>query len=418
MDNQELGLETQLIRTQLERTQYLEHSVPLYLTSSFIFEDAEDMRASFAEETLNNKTNSAENENGVLGIPGQITELFPKKERNIYSRFSNPNTSEFVEKICLMEGAEDGYAFATGMAAVYSTFAALLNSGDHIVSASSVFGSTHTLFTKYFPKWNITTSYFDVNKPETIEDFIQPNTKILYAESPTNPAVDVLDLELLGKIAKKHNLILIIDNCFATPYIQNPIQFGADLVIHSATKLIDGQGRVLGGVTVGRSDLIREIYLFSRNTGPALSPFNAWVLSKSLETLPVRIEKHCENALKVAEFLESHPNVAAVKYPFLKSHPQYEVAKRQMKLGGNIVAFEIKGGIEAGRQFLDKIKLCSLSANLGDTRSIVTHPASTTHSKLTEEERLAVSITDGLVRVSVGLETVNDVINDLKQALE
>ncbi|RBA28481.1 trans-sulfuration enzyme family protein [Flavobacterium tibetense] len=390
MSNQNLGLETQAIRTQLERTQYLEHSVPLYLTSSFIFEDAEDMRASFAEE----------------------------KERNIYSRFSNPNTFEFVEKICLMEGAEDGYAFATGMAAVYSTFAALLNSGDHIVSASSVFGSTHTLFTKYFPKWNITTSYFDVNKPETIENFIQPNTKILYAESPTNPAVDILDLELLGKIAKKHNLILIIDNCFATPYIQNPIQFGADLVIHSATKLIDGQGRVLGGVTVGRSDLIREIYLFSRNTGPALSPFNAWVLSKSLETLPVRIEKHCENALKVAEFLENHPNVASVKYPFLKSHLQYEVAKRQMKLGGNIVAFEIKGGIESGRKFLDKIKLCSLSANLGDTRSIVTHPASTTHSKLTEEERLAVSITDGLVRVSVGLETVQDVINDLKQALE
>lgn len=390
MSNQNLGLETQAIRMQLERTQYLEHSVPLYLTSSFIFEDAEDMRASFAEE----------------------------KERNIYSRFSNPNTSEFVEKIYLMEGAEDGYAFASGMAAVYSTFAALLNSGDHIVSASSVFGSTHTLFTKYFPKWNITTSYFDINQPETIENFIQPNTKILYAESPTNPAVDILDLELLGKLAKKQNLILIIDNCFATPYIQNPIQFGADLVIHSATKLIDGQGRVLGGVTVGRSDLIREIYLFSRNTGPALSPFNAWVLSKSLETLPVRIEKHCENALKVAEFLENHPNVASVKYPFLKSHPQYEVAKKQMKLGGNIVAFEIKGGIESGRKFLDKIKLCSLSANLGDTRSIVTHPASTTHSKLTEEERLAVSITDGLVRVSVGLETVQDVINDLKQALE
>jgi O-succinylhomoserine sulfhydrylase len=383
------NFETIAVRTQVERTQFLEHSVPLYLTSSFVFEDAEDMRASFAEE----------------------------KDRNIYSRFSNPNTSEFVDKICKMEGAEDGYAFATGMAAVYSTFAALLNAGDHIVSAGSVFGSTHTLFTKYFPKWNITTSYFDVNHPETIESFIQPNTKILYAESPTNPAVDILDLELLGAIAKKRNLILIIDNCFATPYIQNPIQFGAHLVIHSATKLIDGQGRVLGGVVVGNKDLIREIYLFSRNTGPALSPFNAWVLSKSLETLPVRVDRHCENALKVAEFLENHPNVASVKYPFLKSHPQYEVAKKQMKLGGNIVAFEIKGGIEAGRKFLDRIKLCSLSANLGDTRSIVTHPASTTHSKLTEEERLAVSITDGLVRVSVGLETVQDVINDLKQAL-
>ena len=390
MSKQELGFETKAIRSQLERTQYSEHSVPLYLTSSFVFEDAEDMRASFAEE----------------------------KERNLYSRFSNPNTSEFVEKICQMEGAEDGFAFATGMAAVYSTFAALLNAGDHIVSVGSVFGSTHTLFTKYFPKWNITSSYFDINKPETIENFIQPNTKIIFAESPTNPAVDILDLEFLGKIAKKHNLILIIDNCFATPYIQNPIKFGADLVIHSATKLIDGQGRVLGGVTVGRSDLVREIYLFSRNTGPALSPFNAWILSKSLETLPVRIEKHCENALKVAEFLEAHPKVRMVKYPFLKSHPQYEVAKKQMKLGGNIVAFEIKGGIEAGRKFLDKIQLCSLSANLGDTRSIVTHPASTTHSKLSVEERLSVSISDGLVRVSVGLETVADIIADLKQALE
>ena len=389
MNESEFGFETQAIRTQLERSQFQEHSVPLYLTSSFVFEDAEDMRASFSEE----------------------------KDRNIYSRFSNPNTTEFVEKICKMEGAEAGYAFATGMAAVYSTFAALLNSGDHIVSASSVFGSTHALFTKYFPKWNIQTSYFDINNPETIESYITENTKIIYAESPTNPAVDILDLEYLGQIAKKHNLILIIDNCFATPYIQNPIQFGAHLVIHSATKLIDGQGRVLGGVTVGREDLIREIYLFSRNTGPALSPFNAWVLSKSLETLAVRLEKHCENALAVAEFLEKHPNVNLVKYPFLKSHPQYEIAKKQMRLGGNVVAFEIKEGLESGRKFLDKIKLCSLSANLGDTRTIVTHPASTTHSKLSVEELLAVSITDGLVRVSVGLETVKDVIADLNQAL-
>jgi O-succinylhomoserine sulfhydrylase len=389
MNEQEFGFETQAIRNQLERTQYLEHSVPLYLTSSFVFEDAEDMRASFAEE----------------------------KDRNIYSRYSNPNTNEFVDKICAMEGAEAGFAFASGMAAVYSTFAALLKSGDHIVSASSVFGATHSLFVNYFPKWNIETSYFDLTKPETIESFIQPNTKILFAESPTNPAVDIIDLELLGAIAKKHNLILIIDNCFATPYIQQPIKWGAHLVVHSATKLIDGQGRVLGGITVGNADLIKDIYLFSRLTGPSLSPFNAWVLSKSLETLAIRVDRHCENALKVAEFLESHPNVNTVKYPFLKSHPQYEIAKKQMKLGGSIVAFEIKGGIEAGRAFLDKIKLCSLSPNLGDTRTIVTHPASTTHSKLTVEERLAVSITDGLVRVSVGLETVEDVIADLKQAL-
>lgn len=389
MDEQEFGFETQAIRAHIDRSQYQEHSTPLYISSSFVFEDAEDMRASFTEE----------------------------KVRNIYSRFSNPNTTEFVDKVCAMEGAEAGYAFATGMAAIYSSFAALLSSGDHIVSAGSVFGSTHALFMTYFPKWNITTSYFDINKPETIESFIQPNTKILYAETPTNPGVDVVDLELLGQIAKKHNLILIIDNCFATPYIQQPIKYGAHIVIHSATKLMDGQGRVLGGVAVGDADLIRQIYLFSRNTGPAMSPFNAWVLSKSMETLALRVDRHCENAVKVAEFLEAHPKVNSVKYPFLKSHPKYEIAKKQMLLGGNIIAFEIKGGLEAGRAFLDKIKLCSLSANIGDAKTIVTHPASTTHSKLSTEEKLAVGITEGLVRVSVGLETVKDVIADLEQAL-
>lgn len=384
------NFETHAIKNQTERTQFSEHSTPLYLTSSFVFDDAEDMRASFAEE----------------------------KQKNLYSRFSNPNTTEFVDKIVAMEKAEAGYAFATGMAAVFSTFGALLNAGDHVVSCRSVFGSTHTLFTKYLPKWNIETSYFKVNEVDKIESLIQPKTKILYAETPTNPAVDVLDLKLLGTIAKKHNLLLIIDNCFATPYLQNPIDFGADIVIHSATKLIDGQGRVLGGVAVGKEDLIREIYLFSRNTGPAMSPFNAWVLSKSLETLAIRVEKHCENALKVAVFLENHPKVNLVKYPFLKSHPQYKIAKKQMKLGGNIIAFEVKGGIDAGRNFLNAIKLCSLSANLGDTRTIVTHPASTTHSKLSEKDRLEVGITDGLVRVSVGLEHVEDIINDLKQALQ
>jgi len=382
--------ETEAIRTQINRTEFLEHSMPMYLTSSFVFEDAEDMRASFSEE----------------------------KDRNIYSRFTNPNTTEFVDKICKMEGAEAGYAFATGMAAVFSTFAALLNSGDHIVSARSIFGSTHSLFTKFLPKWNINTSYFKVDEVDTLESLITPETKILYVESPTNPAVDVLDLEYLGKIAKKHNLIYVVDNCFATPYLQQPIKFGADLVIHSATKMIDGQGRVLGGVTVGKADLMREIYLFARNTGPALSPFNAWVLSKSLETLAVRAEKHCENAVKVAEFLENHEKINMVKYPFLKSHPQYEVAKKQMLLGGNVVAFEVKGGIDAGRKFLNSIKMCSLSANLGDTRTIVTHPASTTHSKLSEEDRNEVGITDGLVRISVGLEHVDDVIDDLKQALD
>lgn len=383
------NFETDAIRTQTERTEFLEHSVPLYLTSSFVFEDAEDMRASFAEE----------------------------KVRNIYSRFSNPNCSEFVEKVCQMERAEDGFAFATGMAAVFSTFAALLKSGDHIVSARSVFGSTHTIFTKIFPKWNITTSYGDVNDIDAWETLIQPSTKIIYAETPTNPGVDVIDLEKLGALAKKHNLLLIIDNCFATPYLQQPIKYGAHLCIHSGTKFMDGQGRVLGGITVGRSDLVKEIYVFSRNTGPALSPFNAWVLSKSLETLAVRMDRHCSNALKLAEYLEQHESVSWVKYPFLKSHPQYEVAKKQMKQGGGVVAFELKGGVEAGRKFLDALKMLSLSANLGDTRTIVTHPASTTHSKLSEVERLAAGITPGLVRISAGLEHIEDIIADIEQAL-
>lgn len=381
--------ETKAIRNQLERSQYLEHTTPLYLTSSFIFDDAEDMRASFAEE----------------------------KQRNIYSRFSNPNTTEFIDKICAMEEAEDGVAFASGMAAIYATFAALLESGDHVVSARAVFGSTHALFTKYFPKWQIETTYFDIAKPETLVACIRPNTKIIYAETPTNPGVAVLDLEYLNRIAKQHKVLLIIDNCFATPYIQQPIKFGADLVIHSATKLLDGQGRVLGGVTVGKKELIREIYLFSRNTGSALSPFNAWILSKSLETLAIRVERHAENAMKIAEKLTEHDAVNNVKYPFLPSHPQYAIAKKQMRLGGNIISFELKGGLEKGQRFLNKIQMCSLSANLGDSRTIVTHPASTTHSKLSEEDRIAVGISDGLVRLSVGLEHVDDIWFDLQNAL-
>jgi O-succinylhomoserine sulfhydrylase len=383
------AFETEAIRAQMERSHNLEHSAPIYMTSSFVFEDAEDMRASFSEE----------------------------KERNIYSRYSNPNTSELIEKVAKMEGVEDGVAFASGMSAIYTTFAALLSSGDHIVSCRAVFGSTHTLYTQFFPKWGIEHSYFDPGDFDTLEATITPKTKILYVESPTNPGVSVLDLRRLSEVAKKHGLLYIVDNCFATPYLQQPAQFGADLIIHSSTKLMDGQGRVLGGITVGSKELIRSIYLFARITGTALSPFNAWVLSKSLETLAVRVERHCQNAHELATRLEKHAKVSWVRYPFLPSHPQYELAKAQMKMGGSIVAFEIAGGLEKGRQFIDAIKLCSLSANLGDTRSIVTHPASTTHSKLSSAERLQVEITDGMIRLSVGLEHVNDVWDDLNQAL-
>lgn len=381
--------ETKAIRTQTERSQHAEHSTPLFLTSSFVFEDAEEMRAAFAEE----------------------------KKMNIYSRFTNPNATEFVDKMVALEGGEAGYSFATGMSAVFNTFAALLNAGDHIISSDSVFGSTHSLFKKFLPKWNINTSYFPADDLDAIESLITSTTKILYAESPTNPGVQILDMEALGKIAKKYNLLLVIDNCFATPYIQQPIKFGADLVIHSATKLIDGQGRVLGGAVVGRKELIREIYLFARNTGPSISPFNAWILSKSLETLAVRIERHCETALKIATDLENHPKVNWLKYPFLKSHPKYDLARKQMKLGGNIIAFEIEGGLDAGRTFLNNIKMCSLTANLGDSRTIVSHPASTTHSKLSDDEKAAVGITNGMIRVSIGLEHHEDIMNDILQAL-
>ena len=382
--------ETEAIRTQMERSLFAEHSSPLYLTSSFVFEDAEELRAAFADEL----------------------------ERNIYSRFSNPNSQELVEKICVLEGADDGVAFASGMAAVYTSFAALLSSGDHIVSVRSIFGSTHTLFKKYFTKWNIETTYFDASTPEVIEEAIQHNTKIIYIETPTNPGLDILDMGYLSDIAKKHQILLVVDNCFATPYLQKPIDFGADLVIHSATKLIDGQGRVLGGLIVGRQDLITEIRSFFRNSGSALSPFNAWVLSKSIETLAVRLDRHCENALELAKHLQNHPKIIQVKYPFLPNHPQYEIAKKQMLKGGNIITFELKGGVKSGQTFLNQIEMCSLSANLGDTRTIVTHPATSTHSKLTPEERALVGISDGLIRLSMGLENIEDIKKDIDEALE
>jgi O-succinylhomoserine sulfhydrylase len=381
--------ETIAIRTQTERSQFREHSTPLHLTSSFTFENAEQMRAIFSDE----------------------------EEGNIYGRFSNPNVTEFINKITLMEGAEAGWACSTGMSAIFTGFGALLKSGDHILACRSVFGSTHQLFSQIFPKWGITYTYVDVDDTENWHKSIQENTKILFLETPTNPGMDIIDLEWAGKLAKDNNLLFFVDNCFATPYLQQPIKYGADLVMHSATKYIDGQGRVLGGVIVGRKKLIDEIQFFARHTGPALAAFDAWVLSKSLETLAIRMERHSQNATKVAEWLEQHPNIGWVKYPFLPSHPQYEIAKKQMKLGGGMLSFELKGGLEKGREFLDNLKMLSVTANLGDSRSIATHPASTTHSKLTKEERLNVGITPGLIRISSGLEHNEDIIEDLKQAL-
>ena len=381
---------TQAIRRQVDRTNEMEHSSPLFLTSSFCFDNAEEMRAAFADES----------------------------DDNIYSRFSNPSTREFVDRLCILEEAEAGFATASGMSAIFACFMALMKQGDHLLSCSAIFGSTHTVITKYLPKYGIEYSYFSASKPGEWESFVRPNTKLIYIETPTNPGLDIIDLAAISAFAKSRNIILVVDNCFATPVSQLPVAFGADLVVHSATKWLDGQGRVLGGAVVGRKDLIQEIYLFCRSTGPALSPFNAWVLSKSLETLEVRMERHAANAFFLAGSLEGHERINWVKYPFLPSHPQYTIAKKQMSDGGGLVCFEIKGGIEAGRKFLDKLNMLSLTANLGDTRSIASHPASTTHAKLTEEERLAVGITPGLIRISAGLENREDILNDILQALK
>lgn len=382
--------ETLAIRIQNERSQEAEHSVPLYLTSSYVFDDAEQMRAAFSDEI----------------------------EANIYSRYSNPNVDELLEKVARLEAGEAAWATATGMAAVFTTFAALLQNGDHIVSSKSVFGSTHQLFVNILPKWGITTTYVDAIDYDGYERAIKPETKIVYIETPSNPGLDIIDIKRLATICKAKNVLLVVDNCFATPVLQQPLKLGADIAIHSATKYMDGQGRVLGGLIVSTKEIIAQIQGFARHSGPALSPFNAWILSKSLETLHLRMEKHCSQAYEIALRLEKNEQVAWVKYPFLDSHPQQAIAKDQMRYGGGIVTFQVKGGLEAGRRFLDKLNLFSLTPNLGDSRSIATHPASTTHSKLKPEEREAVGITDGLVRLSIGLEHPEDIWEDIEQALQ
>ncbi len=381
--------ETDAIRTQTPSSDQREHSTPLYMTSSFTFESAEHALAMFASEM----------------------------EGNIYSRYSNPNTDEFIAKMCRLEGAENGVATASGMAGIFSTLAGLLSQGDHILASRSLFGSSHQILSQILPRWGISFTYADTDKPESWEPLIRPNTKILFLETPSNPGLDLIDLEWAGKLAKAHKLICVVDNCFATPYLQRPMEYGADIVTHSATKFIDGQGRAIGGVIVGSEKTMEQIQFFARHTGPSMSPFNAWLFSKSLETLPVRMDRHCDNAGRLSEFLGDHRSVNFVKYPHHKDHPQFELAKKQMKRGGGVVCFEIAGGFEKAKTFIDEINLLSRSANLGDTRTIVTHPASTTHSKLTDKEREAVGITPGLIRIAVGLEHADDIVKDVEQAL-
>jgi len=384
-----MHFQTKAIRLQHDRA-FREHSVPLYLSSSFVFDDAEQARALFADEI----------------------------EGNIYSRFSNPNVNEFVTKMAALEGFEDGFGTATGMASVFASMMPFLRSGDHILASSALFSSSMRIIQDYLPRWGIEYSFFDIQKPETWEAQIRPNTKMLFAETPSNPGLVLIDLEFFAALGKKHGILTNIDNCFATPYLQTPAQYGIDIVTHSATKFIDGQGRVTGGILLSDKERIKEVRAFCRQTGPAMSPFNAWVLSKSLETLHVRMDRHCDNALALAKWLEQNEEIASVKYPFLPSHPQFELAKKQMKQGGGIVTFEVKGGVDRGRRFLDSLEMFSHTANLGDCRTIATHPASTTHSKIAPEVREAAGIFGGTVRVSVGLEHIDDIIADIAQALE
>ncbi len=383
--------QTKAIRTQTAKTQYREHSTPLFLTSSFAFESAEQGKALFDET----------------------------EEGNIYSRFSNPSVQEFVDKVVMLERHEDGLAFATGMAAVFAGFAGILKSGDHLVACRALFGSAHQIITVILAKWGVTYTYVDANASEA--DWlaaVQPNTRMIYLETPSNPGLELVDLAMIGRVCKAHNLVFYVDNCFATPILQTPADFGSDLVVHSATKFMDGQGRVLGGVLTGSKALIQPIRFFARHTGPSMSAFNAWVLSKSLETLELRMEKHCQNAQKLAEALDAHAGVQKVNYPFLPSHPQHTLAKAQMTAGGAIVTIELAGGFKRVSAFFAALQIATLSSNLGDTRTIVTNPDTTTHAKLKPNEKAALGITPGLVRISVGLEHIDDLITDFVQAVE
>jgi O-succinylhomoserine sulfhydrylase len=380
--------DTLLVRTQATRSLHREHAVPLFLTSSFVFDDAEHARALFAEE-----------------VDGAV-----------YSRYSNPNTDEFVQKLCLLEGAEDGIATASGMAAVFTALASLVSSGDHIVAGRAVFGSTHQLLTRVFPRWGVSHTYVDGDDPSRWAAAITPKTKLLFVETPSNPGLDLVDLSFLGALARERGIPLVVDNCFCTPILQRPLALGASLVVHSATKFIDGQGRTLGGALVGDRALVAEARFLGRHAGPALSPFNAWVLSKSIETLALRMDRHCANALAVAQYFEGHPRVERVRYPWLPSHPQFDLARRQMSAGGGVLTLEL-GSYAAAVRCINALTMISHSPNLGDARTIITHPASTTHSKLSEEERQRVGITPGLVRLSVGLEAVEDIISDLERGI-
>ncbi|MFN2173780.1 MAG: trans-sulfuration enzyme family protein, partial [Candidatus Promineifilaceae bacterium] len=378
-------LETRIIRTRVPSSVHNEQVTPIYVSSGFNFESAEMARAVYAGEE-----------------PGYV-----------YSRWKNPNNDELISRMCILEGAEAGLTAASGMAAMYTLLTGLLSSGDLVVAARALFSATNQIIDNTLPRWGISHSYFEGPEPETWEAAFTPQTRLCIVESPSNPALSLVDIGRLAELCRARDVVLVVDNTFATPIVQQPLALGAHLVVHSTTKFLDGQGRTIGGVIVGEEPLIEELFNFSRSTGPTLSSFNAWILSLSLELLPLRMERHCANALALATRLQERSDIANVLYPYLPSHPQYALARKQMKAGGGIVTFEIAGGVERGRRFLNALQMCDIVTNLGDARTIATHPASTTHSKLSEEQRLAAGITAGLVRVSVGLEHVDDIIDDI-----
>lgn len=383
--------ETLALHTGIHRSQFNEHSEAMYLTSSFVFDSAAQAAARFSGSE-----------------PG-----------NIYSRFTNPTVTAFEERLAVLEGAETCIATSSGMSAILACVMGLLSAGDHIVASRSLFGATVNLFNNILKRFNIDTTFVSATDVNSWETAIQPNTKLFFLETPSNPLTEISDIAELSKVARKAGIWLVVDNCFCTPILQKPLELGADIVIHSATKYLDGQGRVLGGAVLGNQELLMEggIYGFLRTAGPTLSAFNAWVISKGLETLKIRVEAHAGNALKMAQWLESQPNVTRVFYPGLMSHPQYELAKYQQKSGGGIVTFEVKGGKEAAWRVIDSTRLISITANLGDAKSTLTHPATTTHARISQEARDAAGISDGLLRIAVGLEAVQDLQDDLARGL-
>ena len=387
----EWELATRAIRVGHQRSQEGEHSEPIFMTSSFVFDSAAEAAARFSGD-----------------VPG-----------NIYARFTNPTVRAFEQRLAAMEGGESCVATASGMSAILSTCMGLLQQGDHILSSRSIFGSTTVLFDKYLSRFGITTSYVDLDDLAAWEAAIRPETRLLFVESPSNPLTTLGDIRALADLAHSNGCLLVVDNCFCTPALQRPLELGADIVVHSATKYIDGQGRALGGAVVGDAKRVgEEVFGVLRTAGPTMSPFNAWIFLKGLETLDLRMRAHSAASQVLAEWLQAHPAVTRVHYPGLSSHPQYELARRQQKAPGGIVAFELKGGRAAAWRVIDATRMLSITANLGDTKTTITHPASTTHGRLSEEQRIDAGISQGLIRIAVGLEDMDDIQKDLARGLD